>query len=383
MKFYPLSVPNLIGKEKEYLNKCIDDTFVSTAGSFVEQFTLAVKETTKAKDVFLVNSGTSALHMSLLACGVKPNELVLTTNYSFIATVNSITYCGAQPILIDVKKDSLNIDFDLLNQFISERCDFKNNNLILKENGKKISAFMPVLAMGNSINNDDLVAFKKKTNLPIIIDAAAAIGSKSKDLELGELECDALTLSFNGNKTITSGGGGAILTKLDDIYEKVKYISSTAREAPAYEHKEIGFNNRILNISAAVGMAQIENLDFFLKRKKEIFSKYLQNLSDLDCLRFYIEPDWSESSKWITYMSLIDVSSNKKESFLRKMKLLNIEAREFWHPINLQAQFKNAVNYLNGTAKTIHGELIALPSSTTLSNEDIDFVIKNIRNELR
>ena len=377
-KFIPLCTPYFDGKEKEYLHDCVESTFVSTAGKYIELFEENLKLKTKSDNVVSVNSGTSALHLSLLAAGVKPNDLVITSDYSFIATANSIAYCNAEPVLIDVDYDSFNISLDLVEKFLYDECTLKDDKYFHNETGKKVSAFVPVFALGNVICPSRLKRFKNKFKIPLIIDAAAAIGVKGDSMEIGEFAFDFATLSFNGNKIITCGAGGAILCKDSRDYEKVKHLAATARLHPSYFHDEVGFNYRMTNISAALGLAQLEKIDKLLDKKHEIFNFYKKNLES-EYINFYEEPDNLFSSKWISGFLFKNNSEKEIIEFNKFMAEEGIGASSFWAPISSQKAFANSIKNLSGNSAQISQKFIALPSSIDLKNEELIYIVKTIK----
>ena len=376
-KFIPLIEPQLCGKEKEYLTKCIESTYVSTSGEFISLFEEKLKKNTNSRYLTLVNSGTSALQLSLIASGVKPNDLILTSNYSFIATANSIAYCQADPILIDVEKDSFNIDFDLVEEFITDKCIKKNNSIYHKESQRRIAAIIPILALGNIIDPKKLKKFKKNYQIPIILDAAAAIGSKKGSQKLGDFVFDFASISFNGNKIITSGAGGAVIAKKKKDLQKITHLASTARNHPTYAHDMIGYNYRMPNINAALGLAQLEKIESFIDKKRFIFDFYMRHLES-DNLKFYKEPSNFSSSRWISGMMVKNSSSSQLSSLLKFMVKKNIGASKFWIPISEQKKFKNCINHLNKTSKEISKSFIVLPSSVNLNNTDLKYIVRTI-----
>jgi len=378
-KFIPLCTPYLDGKEKEYLNDCIESTYVSTAGKYIELFEQNLKSITNSPFAIALNSGTSALHLSLLAAGVKKNELVITTDYSFIATANSITYCGAEPALIDVNYDSFNIDFDLIEKFLQDSCSLKNDDYFHNETGKRISAIVPVLALGNIICPTKLRDFKTKFNIPIILDAAAAIGGRASSLEIGDFEFDFATFSFNGNKIITCGAGGAILCKKTTDHEKIRHLAATSRMHPTYFHDEIGYNYRMANINAAIGFSQLEKIEQLLCKKHEIYNFYRNNLQSKNII-FYSEPPELISSKWISGFMIENKSEEVILEFQKHMAKNNIGASSFWIPVSKQNAFLNCVRLLNGNSESISKKFIALPSSINIEKKELMYIVNKINN---
>lgn len=376
--FIPLCIPNLSGNEKQYLDECIESTFVSTSGKFITIFEDKIAQATGSKNVVTVNSGTSALHLSLISAGVRPNDLVITSNYSFIATPNSIAYCHAEPVLIDVHYSSLNVEMELVEKFLLEQCDLINNEYIHKSTMKRVSAFVPVLALGNIINPDEINSFREKYNIPIILDAAAALGSRTDMYSLGELNFDYATISFNGNKIITCGAGGAILSKDQKSTKLLRHLAATSRMHPEYSHDQIGFNYRMPNINAALGVAQMEQLQSFLKKKKEIFNFYRKKLESKNFI-FYEEPSGYNSSKWISGMLLENCPLEIIDEFIIYMNDQGIGVSKFWKPISKQKKFKNSISVLNDNSNKIYDRFIVLPSSINLTNNDLKYIVDSVK----
>lgn len=373
--FIPLLVPCLNGNEKKYLSECVESTYVSSAGKFIEKFENKIQQITNSSYVTTLNSGTSALHLSLIDAGVKSNDLVITSNYTFIATANAINYCGADPVLIDVDGSSFNINFDLVEKFMETECELVDGCYIHIDSKRRVSAFLPVMALGNMLPSDDLSLFKKKYSIPIILDAAAGIGSHSASKKLGELTFDYATLSFNGNKTITCGAGGAILTPKNNA--RLRHLAATARKHPTYLHDEVGYNYRITNTCAAIGLAQIELLDEIKIKKNRIYNFYKNNLSSPN-FTFYDEGFEQSSCKWLSGFRLNDENIKDIENFVLHLNERGIGASKFWEPLSEQAMFKNSINLLDSTAKKISDSFIVLPSSPDLKDAELEYIVKTI-----
>ena len=261
----PLAVPNLTGKEREYLNKCIDTTFVSSVGEFVNRIEELTAGKCGAKHAVATSSGTTGLHLALVGCGVKPGDLVIIPTFTFIATANAVAHCGAVPWLMDISADSWTLDADQLEWELKEKTKRKDGELLHRESGKRIGAIMPVYTLGNVPDMDKIRAVSDRYQLPLIADAAAALGAKYKGGEIGSL-ADLTVFSFNGNKTVTAGGGGVIAGGDEALLKKLKHLSTTARVTAEYDHDMVGFNYRMTNIQAAVGCAQLERLEEFVAK---------------------------------------------------------------------------------------------------------------------
>ena len=264
----PLSLPNLSGKEWQYVKECLDTGWISTAGSFVDRFEMEFAQYIGVESSVSVVNGTSALHVSLQLLGVKENDLVIMPNVTFVASANAISYLGASPLLIDIDENSWQMDLDLLESFLSTECNLdKTDEIVHKETGRKISALMIVHVQGNICDMDRLLAICNDYNLPVLEDAAEALGTMYKGQyagTLGHIGC----FSFNGNKIMSTGGGGMIVSHNSEQLKKAKHLTTTAkRDALTYFHDEIGYNYRMVNVLAALGVAQLEQLDAFIESK--------------------------------------------------------------------------------------------------------------------
>ena len=266
----------------------------------------------------------------------------------------------------------------MCDKFLENKCTFKNENYFHNETGQRIAAIIPVFALGNTICPLKLKQFKRKFRIPLIIDAAAAIGAKGNSFEIGEFDYDFATLSFNGNKIITCGSGGAILCKNSENYEKLRHLAATARMHPSYFHDEIGYNYRISNIGAALGLAQLEQIDELLKKKDDIFNFYKTKLQS-DNIVFYNEPKNLISSKWISGFMLENSTDKEIVEFLKYMGEKRIGASSFWAPVSHQKAFSNSLNLLNANSEKISKKFIALPSSINLTQKDLMYVVNEIK----
>ena len=264
----PLAVPNLNGREREYLNQCIDTTFVSSVGSFVERLEALTAELSGTRYGVATSSGTTGLHLALTGYGVERDDLVIIPSFIFIATANAVAHCGAMPWFMDVEPDTWTMDAAQLERELEEKTDWQGERLIHKETGRRVAAIMPVYTLGNIPDMDRIRAIAKKYKLPLIADAAAAIGATYKGKKTGEL-ADCTVFSFNGNKTVTAGGG-AVVGDDETMMKRLKHLSTTARVSAEYDFDMVGFNYRMTNIQAAVGCAQLERAEELVERKRQI-----------------------------------------------------------------------------------------------------------------
>ena len=370
-----LCVPNVGLEEQENLIECIRSSYVSSVGPFVNQFETVLADIVNAENVFACNSGTSALHLSLLAVGVKPEDLVLTSDYSFIATANAISYCGAKPWLVDIEKSSFGIDPELLENSLAEDTDFCDGVLTDKITGRRVSAIVVVIALGYVPNIARVKEIASKYRLPVVLDAAGGLGSQPLESTFAEY-ADVVTYSFNGNKIVTSGGGGATTTNSREYANFIRHIGSTARVGNQYVHDQVGFNFRMTNIQAAVGVAQLGKLNKFLERKKQIRETYQSAFQSFPLDPFLFEK-YGSSSNWIS--GIILKSEQEVQEFTSWLNREGINSRDFWQPIHQQSPYANARQTLNGTALEIWKRLRPLPSSTGISQTELHHVVDTVK----
>lgn len=371
-----LAVPDLSGNERKYLNECIDTTFVSTVGEFVKRFEREVARKTGAVYGTVVSSGTDGLHMALAACGVGRDELVCIPAFSFIATANAVVHCGAQPWLIDIDERSWTMDPDLLDRELSEKTYLKDGRLFHKASDMRIAAVMPVYTMGMPADMDRLREIAGKYHLPLVADAAAAIGAKYKGRDIGTL-ADATVFSFNGNKTITCGGGGAIVGNNEKIVELARHMATTARVGQDYDHDMVGYNYRMTNLQAAVGCAQIERLEEFVEKKRYISGYYKEHLKELEGASFFPETEWGESACW--YAGLILDEERDVWEACGRLVGKDIRTKPFWKPVYMQKPYKGAERSRMDVTEKIWKRILPLPASTCLTDEQLEYVAAAVK----
>jgi perosamine synthetase len=362
-----LHEPYLKGNESNYLKKTIKSNFVSSVGKYVDLFEKKICHYTNSKFAIAVVNGTQAIFVSLKVCGVKQNNEVLVPALTFVGTVNAISYLGAIPHFIDSKIDDFGVDCQKLENYLKKITKFKNGNCINKSSGNVIKAIIPVHIFGHPCKIEKIKKIAKKFNLIVIEDAAEALGSFYKKKHLGtfgEVGC----LSFNGNKIITTGGGGMIITKNKLIAKKIKHITTTAKVKHKWEyiHDEIGYNFRMPNLNAALGLAQMESLNKFLKAKKQLFEKYFKVFSKINGISLFKEPSLSSSNYWLQTLVLSKNNIKLREKILKKCHKNSIKARPVWRLISeLKPYKKNPKMNLSGS-KEIYNRAINIPSSPGL-----------------
>jgi len=374
-----LAVPNLMGNERKYLNECIDTGFVSSVGEFVGRFEANVARASGVDYAVAVSSGTAGLHMALLACGVKPGEVVCIPSFTFIATANAVKYCGAEPWLIDIAEDSWTMSASVLEEQLEKNTYIENGDIYHKNTRTRIAAVMPVYTMGLPADMDAIRAVADRYHLKIVADAAAAIGSRYKGKNIGEL-ADITVFSFNGNKTITCGGGGAIVCNQKEIAALARHLSTTARVGVEYNHDMVGYNNRMTNVQAAIGVAQLERLEKFIKKKQWIRAYYDNELSGFPGLSNFPNPQWGESACWFSGIQL--GADHDVRRVCEKMEENNIEARTFWKPVHLQKPYRNALQSEMTVSEHIWEKIFVLPSSTGLEEDELKTVVQAVKSIL-
>lgn len=373
--FIPLSVPNMAGNEWKYVKDCLDTGWISSVGSYVTKFEEMVAEFAGAKYGVAAVNGTAALHISLLLSGVKQDDYVILPNLTFVASANSIKYLGAEPLLIDADPDLWQMDLDLLEKFLEEETDEKNGELIYIQDGRRIGAIMPVHILGNMCDMDRFVSIVSKYPLPIVEDATEALGTTYKGKSAGTFSPLAC-FSFNGNKIISTGGGGVIVTDDEVLAKHAKHLTTTAKaSADEYYHDEVGYNYRLVNVLAAIGVGQMELLPSFIKRKKECVAFYKKELSGVADIRFQKELDDVKTNGW-----LFTIQTGKQQALLDHLNANKILSRRFWMPMNKLPMYKDCIYIHNkDNSDYIYNSCLSIPSSTSITDEELEIVVKEIK----
>lgn len=338
--FIALHEPRFRGNEKAYLNQCIDSTFVSSVGRFVNNFEEEISKYTGAKYAIATVNGTSALHTSLILANVTKDDEVITQSLSFIATANAISYVGAKPIFLDVDKKTLGLSHKALKDFLEKNTFIKNKKCINKKTSKVIKACVPMHTFGHPCKIDKIIDICKKYHIEVVEDAAESLGSFYKGKHTGTF-AKISALSFNGNKIITSGGGGVILTNDENLAKRAKHITTTAKVPHPYEyiHDEIAFNYRMPNINAALLLAQLEQLNEFLKQKKELSKKYKKFFKDYKDIQFVEEPKDCNSNYWLN--AIILKNKKQRDKFLKTTNQHQVMTRPIWKLLNELDMYKD------------------------------------------
>ncbi len=378
----PLAVPNLAGNEARYLQECVASTFVSSVGPFVDRLEAMAAGLAGAKGGVATSAGTTGLHAALTALGVGRDDLVCLPSFTFIASANAIAHCGALPWLFDVDPGRWTLDPALLAQRLAEDCDRIDGRLVHRPSGRRVAAVMPVHVVGHPADMDALVATAQRFGLPVLADAAAALGSRYRGRRIGEMGADLSVVSFNGNKTVTAGGGGVVVGNDPDLLALVRHLTTTARSGPDYLHDRVGFNYRMTNLQAAVGCAQLEQLDGFVAAKRRIRAAYDGAFAATDGVHPFPLPADSDSECWFSGL-VVDSPPWPEIGELRAaLKQAGIDARPFWMPMHLQPPFAAAPRTPMPVVDALWRRVLTLPCSTGLAQSDQASVIAALRRAL-
>lgn len=375
----PLAAPNLSGNEAKYLADCVETTFVSSVGPFVARFEEMVAEAAGTSHAVATSAGTTALHAALLTIGVRPGDLVICPALTFIASVNAISHCGASPWLLDVSRDSWTLDPQQLRREIACKTHLCDGECIHSDTGRRVSAIVPVFTLGIPADMDSIVEIARDVGLRVVVDGAAGLGATYKGRASGALGADLTMYSFNGNKTVTAGGGGAVAGSDENIMRAFRHLTTTARIGSDYDHDMVGYNYRMTNLQAAVGCAQMEQLDAFVAAKRSIAFKYDEALHGIPGFRAFPNPTWGESAAWFSgfYFDAEDGAAGSA-SIRAALRDQGIDARPFWKPMHLQAPYKDAPRASLLVSEYLWNRIVTLPCSTNLSETDQDLVIEAV-----
>lgn len=360
-QFIPLHEPRFNGNEKKYVNECIDSTFVSSVGEFVNRFETEVAKFTGAKYAIATVNGTAALHIALLMAGVEQNDEVITQPLTFVATANAISYVRAHPVFIDVDKDTMGLSPEKLEHFLSLNTHIVNGVCINKKTNRRIRAVVPMHTFGLPARIDELLAVCNKYQIALVEDAAESLGSYYKGKHTGTFGLLG-TLSFNGNKTITTGGGGMIITDDEALAKKAKYITTTAKVPHRwdYEHDMVAYNYRLPNLNSALGCAQMETLPEFLERKRALAKTY-QTFFEEKTIDFIAEPQDSISNYWLNAVVLNDLEM--RNNFLEETNNNGVMTRPIWKLMNSLPMFSQAQAGNLENSKWLEDRIVNIPSS--------------------
>ncbi|NER59529.1 LegC family aminotransferase [Pseudomonas sp. MAFF212428] len=360
-EFIPLHAPVFAGNEQQYVSDTIASTFVSSVGAFVDRFEHDMQVYTGSPRAVATVNGTAALHIALLLAGVKTGELVITQSLTFVATCNAIAYCGAEPVFVDVDRDTLGLSPAALEQWLDAQAVIGEDGLCrLREDGRVLRACLPMHTFGHPVALNELMAVCKRWNLALVEDAAESLGSTYEGRHTGTFGLVG-TLSFNGNKVITTGGGGMLLTS-ESLGAKAKHLTTTAKQPHAYEyvHDEVGYNYRLPNLNAALGCAQLEQLDGFLAAKRRLAMSYKEALQGSD-LEFVTEPQGCRSNYWLN--AVICPDRAQRDALLKATNERGVMTRPIWALMNRLPAYQHCVKGDLSNAQWLEARVVNLPSS--------------------
>jgi perosamine synthetase len=379
----PLSEPVLAGRELEYVTQCIESGWVSSAGSFVRRFETAVAEYTGAAHAVAVQSGTAALHLALLAAGVERGDEVLAPTLTFIAPVNAIAYCGAHPVFLDVEPDYWQLDAAKLELFLGSQTRRADDGTVVNTvSGRRIAAILVVHLLGHPVDLDRIRALADSYGLPVVEDAAQCLGAVYRGRRVGA-DGRFVALSFNGNKVVTCGGGGMVLSSAADVARHVRHLSTQAKQDELrFIHDDVGYNYRLTNVAAAIGTAQLERIDVLLERKREIHAAYARAFADDARIRVVGEAPWGRSSFWLPTI-MVAGGSPRRDAVMTALRAIGIDCRPPWHPNHRQAMYGAEQTYAIEHADRLVEGGLHLPGSPSLSDDDQQYVVESVRRALR
>ncbi|HOB85844.1 MAG TPA: aminotransferase class I/II-fold pyridoxal phosphate-dependent enzyme [Bacteroidales bacterium] len=375
-----LSSPHMGGTEIKYVNDAFNTNWVAPLGPNVDAFEHSLADYCGIKHAAALSSGTAAIHLALIILGIKPGDEVIASSFTFSATVNPIVYTGAIPVLIDSEPHTWNMDPDLLEKAIIDRRSWNS--------GRKVKAIIVVHLYGMPANIERIMEIANKYEIPVIEDAAEALGSKFRGTQVGTFG-KAGILSFNGNKIITTSGGGALISNDKEIIDRARFLATQARDkAPHYQHSHIGYNYRMSNVLAGIGLGQMEVIDERVKARRKNFLFYKEHLLKYKGISFLEEPGKSYfSNYWLTTILLDPAETGvTREDLQAALENENIESRPLWKPMHLQPVFSSCPAYVNGTSEELFKNGLCLPSGSNLTDQDrseiMDVITKTLSNKV-
>ena len=382
LKPVPLCVPQIQGNEWKYVKECLDTGWVSSVGSFVDQFELAVSRYVKARHAVATTCGTAALHVALLLAGVEPDDEVLISDLTFIAPANAVRYVGAWPVLIDVDPDYWQMDPERLEQFVENQCIWRDGALRNRITGRRVRAILPIHILGHPAPMKPILEIARKYGLRVIEDATESLGAQYEGAEVGHL-ADISCFSFNGNKLITTGGGGMLVTDNEEWARRARYLTTQAKDDPLeYIHREVGFNYRLTNVQAALGVAQMELLDCYVESKRRIASVYENAFQSLAGIYPMRQALWARSVYWMYTIVVREAECGvSSRQLMRACSSVGIQTRPLWQPLHLSPALARSQSIGGQVAEDLWRSALSLPCSVGLTALDqkrvIDVVAAN------
>ncbi|MBK9018659.1 MAG: LegC family aminotransferase [Sulfuritalea sp.] len=365
-----LHEPSFGGSEWLYLKECLDSTFVSSVGKFVDRFESELASFTGAGHAVAVVNGTAALHIALKLAGVRTDDEVLVPALTFVATANAVSYCGATPHLVDSEESTLGMDAARLRAHLVSQTEQRVGSCVNRATGRIIRAMVPMHTFGHPVDLDGLLAVAKDFNIAMVEDAAESLGSYYRGQHTGTFGLLGI-LSFNGNKTITTGGGGAILTNDPELARRAKHLTTTAKVPHRWEfvHDELGYNYRMPNINAALGCAQLEQLPGFLESKRTLFERYRDAFAPVPGVRMFAEREGCRSNYWLQTLLLDESIGGRRDELLAATNAAGYQTRPAWAPMHTLAPYSSCPQASLQVAESLQRRIINIPSSAVLARE--------------
>lgn len=363
-----LHEPEFNGHEWDYVKECLDTGWVSSVGKFVDQFEATLAEVTGVRKAVACVNGTSALHIALQLCGVEPGDEVLIPTLTFVATANAVAYCGAIPHFVESDWRTLGVDPTRLADYLAEIVQPGPDGPRNRQTGRRLRALVPVHVFGHPVDLDPLLSLCERYQIHLLEDATEALGSSYKGRPAGGFGAMSV-LSFNGNKIVTTGGGGAILTNDEALGKRAKHLTTTAKKphAWAFEHDELGYNYRLPNLNAALGCAQLERLASTVQRKRALAARYAESLAAVPGVRFFQEPPGSRSNYWLNALILAPAAATQRNTILERSNAEGIGTRPAWTLMHKLPMYAATPRMPTPIAEEIEARLINLPSSAFLA----------------
>lgn len=375
----PNAVPHLGGNEWQYLKECLDTNWVSSVGPFVDKFESGIAAYLGVRHAVATVNGTAALHVALVAAGVGRDDEVLVPALTFVATANAVCYCGARPVFMDVDRSSWTLDPGKVDDFVRRECVIKDGRVVNRATGRTVRAVLPVHLYGHPADLDAFLDLCGRYPLALVEDSAEALGARYKGRRVGvhgQVGC----LSFNGNKIITSGSGGMVLTNDDELARRLRSLTTQARlEGPDWVHGEVGYNYRLSNLHAALGLAQLEQLDRFLAAKRATARAYTSALEAVAGITPFGEQPWAESSFWMYSVLLDPTVVGPVHEVIRGGASAGIQVRPLWFPLQRQPAFADCQAYRVEVADALHARGVSLPCSVGITSDERESVIRLLR----
>ena len=375
----PLCVPELRGNEWKYVQECLDTGWVSSVGAYVDRFENELAQRVGTKYAVATVNGTSALHIALLVAGVKPDDEVITSSLTFIAPANTIRYVGAYPVFIDAEPAYWQMDVARVAAFLHEDCVHTNGEVRNKKTGRRVSAILPVHILGHPVEMDSLMALAREFNLTVIEDATEALGTKYRAQNAGQIG-DIACFSFNGNKLITTGGGGMIVTNNSEWARRAKYLTTQSKDDPIeYIHKSVGYNYRLPNPLAAMGCAQLEHLDEYIAAKRRTADFYTETLARIPGITPMQQAPWAFSTFWM-YTILVDEKAfgMSSRALLQALAQAGIQTRPLWQPLHQSEVFRGIGDAQCPVSEQLNRTALSLPCSVGITEQQRTRVAEHI-----